>query len=538
MMDLHKRPFYLYLIPLSLLMGACLVHVHSVPYSDYAGYYFGGKELLAGNYMHAYDLQWLNDLIASRGYRGVFVSYSPFPPFTALVFAPFLLFPMGLSKLLFDCFSCLLFLLTLYRSGRYFSIPPILVLALPAIFFIPIVNNLFFGQSYLLLCCLLLEGFIAYKEDRMVLSSLLWALAILFKVFPGVIFLFLLLRRKYKQAVWLAAACCLLLTLSLFCTGWVVWKYYLTEILPKVNNGELNDSFTYVFQSAFMLLKRAFVYDALLNPHPLLRSPYLFVIGTGIFKALVLSVCAMVTLREKKNEFLAFGIWLMGSMLISPNGSSYSLVLLVIPLFGLSSSGRGAAGRPLAVLLPVVVLFAACNLPVSRFGDGPLWLQFPRLYLLLAFFGWVLPLRRAWHPGVWAGLGLLFIVPGLLSPGEDRDASQYFLPKEEHIFIYDYAVRDGQLVYSYQDDTGRHTAATDVVVKSMSGEGLEVRDKQIYYHGKAVTFSADVKKKPMLVDGRYILYLSDKNRGPGFYTLRKIIPAGAGRDGTAVFLSF
>ena len=545
-MEYTKKSLYFFLIPLVLLMGACLIHVSRVPYSDYAGYYFGGRELLAGHYVHAYDLQYLNDLIASRGYRGVFVSYTPFPPFTALVFAPFLLFPMGLSKLLFDCFSCLLFLFTLLRSGRYLSIPPILLAALPVVFFIPIVNNLFFGQSYLLLCCLLLEGFIAYKQNRTMLSSLLWALAILFKVFPGVIFVFLLLRKKVRQTIWLAAACLLLLGLSLLCTGWVAWKYYITEILPKVNNGELNDSFTFVFQSAFMLLKKAFVYDALLNPHPVAQKRYMFLIGTGVFKALVLSACVMVTLRTPTpvadkpdparygDEFRAFAVWIMGSMLISPNGSSYSLVLLVIPFLALCSSGA----RPRAVVFPAMVLFAACNLPVSWFGQFPLLLQFPRLYLLLAFFGLLLPLRKAWNPVLAAGLILLFVVPSLLRQREDKDTSTYFLAKEEHIFIYDYTVKDGQLVYSYQDETGRHAVPTGVAAQTISGEGLEIKDKQIYYHGTQVTFSADTKMKPTLVDGSYLLYLSDKNRGPGFYTLRKLTPVGAARAGTAAFLSF
>ncbi|GGA99926.1 glycosyltransferase family 87 protein [Puia dinghuensis] len=545
-MEYTKKSLYFFLIPLVLLMGACLIHVSRVPYSDYAGYYFGGRELLAGNYVHAYDMQYLNDLIASRGYRGVFVSYAPFPPSTALVFAPFLLFPMGLSKLLFDGASCLLFLFTLLRSSRYFSISPTLLLVLPVIFFIPIVNNVFFGQSYLLLCCLLLEGFIAYKQDRAALSSLLWALAILLKVFPGVIFLFLLLRRKYRQTLWLAAACLLLLAISLLSTGWDGWKYYITEVLPKVNNGELNDSFTFVFQSAFMLLKKAFVFDALLNPHPLAQKPYLFLIGTGVFKALVLSACVMVTLRatapvadgpdpaRSGDEFRAFAVWIMGSMLISPNGSSYSLVLLVIPFLALCSSGA----RPRAVVFPAMVLLAACNIPVSWFGQFPLCLQFPRLYLLLVFFGLLLPLRKAWNPVVTAGLILLFVIPALLRHREDKDTSTYFLAKEEHIFIYDYTMKDGQLVYSYQDETGRHTVATGVAAQTISDKGLEIRGRQIFYHGIQVTFSTDTKKKPMLVDGSYILYLSDKNRGPGFYTLRKLTPAGVGKDGPAAFLSF
>ena len=55
---------------------------------------------------------------------------------------------------------------------------------------------------------------------------------------------------------------------------------------------------------------------------------------------------------------------------------------------------------------------------------------------------------------------------------------------------------------------------------------LELRNNQIFYHGRQLTTTTDSKKKPMLINGSFILYLSDKNRGPGFYTLRKLIPSG------------
>ncbi len=69
---------------------------------------------------------------------------------------------------------------------------------------------------------------------------------------------------------------------------------------------------------------------------------------------------------------------------------------------------------------------------------------------------------------------------------------------------------------------------TGLAVTGWTGNELEVRDKQIWYKGKQLTNSPDAKKKPLLIDGVFILYLSDKNRGPGFYTLRKLIPAGQG----------
>ncbi len=206
-------------IPLALVLGYYLVRSIHMPFSDFAGYYFGGKELLSGRFGNAYDMEQLNRLVGQAGYRDVFVSYAPFPPFTSLLFAPWIIFPPGTAKLLFDGFSSLLFLFTLMRVRVFLSIPPMLVLLVPVVFFVPIANNLYFGQSYLLLSCLLLEGYMAYKKGRIVLSSLLWGLAVLFKVFPGVILLFLLLRKQYKAAAGLCAACAALLLLSIASTG-------------------------------------------------------------------------------------------------------------------------------------------------------------------------------------------------------------------------------------------------------------------------------------------------------------------------------
>ena len=504
-------------LPLALLLGVFVFRSVSMPLSDFAGYYFGGKHLLAGHFMDAYDMGALNFGIARAGYRDVFVSYAPFPPFSSLVFAPFMFFPPNAAKLVFDCFSSLIFLGTLMRFRVFLRLAPLPMLALPVVFLIPIVNNLYFGQSYLLLCALLLEGYMAYRREKTLLSSLCWGLAIVFKIFPAVIILWLLLRKKYRQALFLSAACGLLLLVSIGINGWDAWRYYLTVILPKVNNGELNDSFTFMFQSAFMLFKRIFVYDGLLNPHPLWNIPWLFGVLNGLFKATILSACIVFTRRNKQEDFDSFAVWIMGSMLISPNGSSYSLILLAIPLLALMAR-RQSTG---AIL--VLVLLAACWIPVYRLEHLPVPEQFPRLYLLLAFFALYLhSLRPAW--GIFALLSALFIGSFFAGYGRKGDESVYFLPKEEHIFIYDYDVRNGQLVYSYWEADGAHTVSTGLDVTDTAS--LPLQNNQIIFRGRQFTATTDTKKKPMLINGSFILYLSDKNRGPGFYTLRKLVPAG------------
>ena len=513
-----------YLAPLILLLGVCLYHSQVVPWSDFAGYYTGSHLLLTGDYRAAYDMKALNDHIAAAGYKVDLVPYAPFPPFTSLIFAPFIILPMATAKLLFNLVSAILFLVTVARAIKHFGVSRYFALVIPIIFFIPIVNNIFFGQAYLLLCSLLLEGFLAYKERRPILSGILWGVAILFKIFPAFIFLFLLFRRKYRALLYLSIACALLLTGSLLINGIHSWEYYLAHILPKVNNGQLNDPFTYVFQSAFMLFKKAFIYDALLNPHPFIHSPFIFMAIMALFKALILTICIIFTIRKTDDDLPSFSIWMTASILLSPNGSSYSLVLLLIPLLALVTQLYNFRAIHMGfAITAAALLLIACNIPVIRLSSFPLWAQFPRLYLLLAFFIILSsPWARYWNTRLAAGLAIIFFILALPGLDTSRDSSTYLLDREEHLYICDYQVKNNSLVYYYRDQNGLHEVPTGFRVYTATNDDLDLRDEQIWYKGRQMTTGPDRKEKPLLVNNEYIVYLSDKDRGVDFYTLRQL----------------
>jgi hypothetical protein len=513
---------YLLFIPLLLVLAFGLRRSWSAPASDFAGYYFGGQALFHGQYLQAYDIASLNDRITKAGYRDVFVSYTPFPPFTSLVFAPFMIFPMNVAKIVFNGISIGLFLFTLLRITRFLSTPPYLILALPVIFFIPLINNLAFGQSYLLLFTLLAEGYLAYRKQQRILSSLFWATAILFKLFPAFLFVFLLLRRRYRDTIYLGIACALLLLPSVFINGIAAWNFYVSTILPRMDHGELNDSFTFIFQSAFMLLKRAFRYDQLLNPHPIADNPWLLTLGLAIFKSIILATAALLTRREK-DDFFPFTVWIAASMLVSPNGSSYSLVLLILPLMGLVYRTQRSSAPIVAALL---LLTAACAIPVDRFGSFPLLAQFPRLYLLLLFYFLLCRKRQSWNFALFSALTALFFALDIRGNLPEKDASSYVLTKEEHLFISSFAARNNRLIYSWRDGNGSHEETTDYPVHSLTEDSVSLKDNQIWYKGRQLTGSPDRKATPALVNGDYIIYLSDKHRGFEFNTLRKIRPDG------------
>jgi hypothetical protein len=510
--------FYFFILPLFAVCCYFLFRSVYLPLSDYAGYYFGSKELLQGNYRQVYDPASLNMLIHQHGSTSVYVSYTPFPPFTAICFSPFLWLNPENSKIIFTAFSLVLFIISTYRFIKFSNAAKWTLLLVPIIFFTPIRSNIYLGQAYLLLYCLLIEGFIAHQKRKWLLSSFIWAVAILLKIFPAIIIIWLIVKRKYKEAAFLLSACILLFVISIFICGIETWKYYILEIFPRLNQGELNDPFTSVFQSAFMLFKDLFVYDRLLNPSGS-GQPYLFIIFNLLFKAFIIAASIRLT-RKSNDDLTSFGIWILASLLISPNGSNYSLLLLLIPMIQLPKLFRN---RPGLLTASLVILFLATNIPVYYFNSFPVLLKFPRLYLLLGFFAVILfNYPTLFSLKVFLLFSIIFLLAELNKFRKSNDNSDYLLTHEEHLLIYDYGIGDHRLNYFYWDEHGAGVAATGIVINDINKDEVRIVDNQLYYLGFRLTDSKDHKIKPAVINGSDIIYLSDKNRGVGFYTLRKI----------------
>ena len=514
----NRYKLYYPIIPLAALLLYFVYRATTAPFSDFGGYYFGSLELLHGNFRQAYDPYTLNALIAQKGYTGVFVSYAPFPPFTSIVFAPFLIFPVATAKIIFNIFSVLLFVYTLIRAGKFFGLPPWITWLVPVIFFVPLRNNIFFGQSYLLLFALLIEGFMAHKKGRLMLSSVLWAIAIVFKLFPLVILFYLLAKKQYKPVLYCMVACAVLGIISVLINGFASWQYYVFTIFPRASNGELNDSYTYLFQSAFMLLKNLFVYDAVQNPNVWYNSILVFITSMAFFKALLLACCVGASLQKKTSDFMAFACWITASMLLSPNGSSYSLILLLLPLLALYNEAESIKYK----IGAIVLVWLICSIPIQSVVHLPLLLRFPRLYLLLLFFLVMIKLANTKLPfKLLVTFFLLLMLPEAGKLFSKNDNSSYLL-SERLPLIYSYSVNNNRLVYYYWDDGGSHAATTSYAVQEYTTQDVYIENNQVYYKGKQLTSSADLKKEVMLVNGKDLIYLSDKNRGVGFYALRRI----------------
>lgn len=514
---LKNRKPWVYWIPSAALFGFYLYKSLSFPPHDFSNYYFPSYFLLKGDFGNwIFDPYSFNRNIFEEGFKNIYASFNPNPPFTAIFYIPFALLPLGLSKLLFNIVSILLFVVSIHRLCIYIKADTKILLAfLPIIFFISFKNQILFGQTYFLLFFLLAEGFMAYDQKRNFAFTIFWTLAIFLKIFPAIVFLFLALRKDWKSVIWLASGCLIVLTGSILVQGLSVWKEYLLYILPANNNGQISAAYTVNYQSAFMLAKYLFVKDEVLNANPLLDSYAAFSAALIIFKSIVLAACISVAIQRR--DLISFGVLMIGALLISPYGSTYGNLILLIPILGMLNV---LPWQKTAFICFIV--FVISNLPLKYFNNLPEALQFPRLYLttgllLLIFIFLKISLS------VKAGL-VSFVLFTLLTSSKQHQkqigTDRHFLLAEDHLLIINHGTKDGRLFYDYWNVHGKNSVITNYPVNSYDTASVIVNQNQICYKGTQLTFSDDKKMIPAVINDSVIMYLSDKGKGRGFYTLR------------------
>lgn len=514
-----KLKAWSYWTPAALLFGFYLYKSLSFSPHDFSNYYFPSYFLLKGDFGNwIFDPYLFNKKIFEEGFKNIYASFNPNPPFVAIFYIPFAVLPLGLSKLLFNIISILLFVISTHRLCTHVKADARILLAfLPVILFVPFRNQILFGQTYFLLFFLLAEGYMAYNRKQRSLFTIFWTLAIFLKVFPVIIFLFLALRKDWKAIVWLASGCFIVLIGSVIIQGPSLWKEFLFDILPANGNGKISAAYTTNYQSVFMLTKYLFIEDKVLNAEPVLNSYTAFPIALVIFKSLVLTICISAIFYRK--DLIAFGMLMIGALLISPYGSTYSNILLLFPIIGVFN----LLSWPKSLLVCFLV-FLIANLPLTYFSGLHPVLQFARLYLtiglfLMTFIFLDIPVSiRAVFASV-----ILFAIPALAGQNPERPGvDRHFLKNEDHLLVISHGVMDGHLFYDYWQTGGKNSEVTNYIVNSYDTTRAQINHNQIYYRGTQLTFSDDLKKSPAVLNDSVILYLSDKGKGKGFYTLRTL----------------
>jgi hypothetical protein len=488
---------------------------HLIPH-DYSNSYFGAYFYLKGDFNSSvFDPYTFNKKIFDEGFHNIFASYSPNPPFTALFFVPFALLPLGVSKLVFNIISSVLFIISIYRLCKHLEISiTFIYLLIPLTFFVPLRNEILFGQTYFLILFLITEGYLAYFNNKKALATILWAVSILIKVFPLIIIIFLVLKKDWRASCYLVVTCSLLLLVSVSLQGLDVWVDFLTTILPRSGRGEITSAYMTNYQSAHMFLKYAFLQNDDLNPSPLIKSSLLFHGLEILFKGIVLGICSSIIIQRK--DLLAFGLLIFGAMLISPYGSTYANLLLFF-IFIVSFK----AYKTKQTVLIVFLLFMISNFPIGLLNSLPETLQFPRLLFYCALLSTLFFYSEAkFNLYLTTGFTALFVLTQISQPLKLKDESKLLFKDDKQSLIFDYGLRGNQIVYTFWSDHGPTEFLTNMKGKNITTDSVKLIDNQIYYKGRQITQGNDSKLKPSILDGHSIMYLSDKDRGLGFYNIR------------------
>jgi hypothetical protein len=93
------------------------------------------------------------------------------------------------------------------------------------------------GQAHLLVFALCLAALVAFERGRAPLGGLLLAAATLFKIFPGLLVLDLLARRRWRDLAWTLVAGAAITLLALAVVGVAPFREFVRYQLPRISSG-------------------------------------------------------------------------------------------------------------------------------------------------------------------------------------------------------------------------------------------------------------------------------------------------------------
>ena len=518
---LSERTKYLGFVLASIILVAFyLWKSYTFQIHDFANYYLGAKAILANNFTpDIYDALHFNQLFEDVGINKLFVNFYPNTPFIAIAYLPLSYFDWPEAKLIHNIIGASLFLLALCRLFSYYKLNAwhyAIIIILTAV---AIKNTLLFGQTYFLIFFLLAEGLLSYEKNRKPLAALLWSLAILIKVFPIIILFWLFFRKDFATICYIFVTCGLLILASSLFISFETLHYYFADVFPSSSAGLIYDGFTVQAKSAVMLFKNTFVKDELLNPSPFITSTFLYTLSFVLYKSLIFALAASATRLNKTYILYSFSLWVIAGLLIAPTSSSYSKLILIIPILSLFQYKI----KQSTLLIILTLLFFVTTFPTHYLINLALPFNFIKILLLFTVFVLISGLHTYRMPFNYVvGFIIVFSIQGF-SNKNLTSAYQYFeLNHKPPLIMSNLKIVEGELQYYYWSITGETLRKTGIQVSTSSTNDVNVTDNQIYYKNRQLTNTKDKKISPYIINESTVIFLTDTGRAPGCYTIRKL----------------
>lgn len=363
--------------------------------TDFSNYYLASRLYRQGYPLkHVYDWIWFQRQKDHAGVEQPLVSFIPNPLPCLLPFLPLAsLSPLAAKR-------CWLAINLALLGGVILLLNAIVELGMRRVAIIAFLavdalrTNFLYGQEHLLVAFLLALAAFFYFRGAPATAGAVLACGAALKIYPA-FFLFYFLRKRQWRAVAGLVLCSLglgLLALALF--GFDTLRYYTLEILPRSLAGEVIDPYNIQWSSFTALLRRLFIFEPELNPHPLAHFPAAYALLQPLCQALLfvpalwlISSARVQPAREK----LEWATYVVLILILSTSPAAYHFAALMV-------AGVLAANylAPRGITLLLLALYALVCLPVHHVWPGPLTLfQTFQTYLRLGALTalWLLLLR-------------------------------------------------------------------------------------------------------------------------------------------------
>jgi hypothetical protein len=194
------------------------------------------------------------------------------------------------------------------------------------------------GQLTLLLLLLLTGCWAAQRSNRTGWAGVLLGTATAIKLFPGFLFIYFILQRKWKAVMAGILTVAVITALIIPMLGVETFKSYGMDVIPRVAvfraswfNASLPGLWTKLFDPD---TEGDPVHPVHIRIEPLWRSLALARLGTWVSCGVVVTVLAWTVRRARGRveKDLAFGLTIIAMLLVSPITWDHYLLLLTIPL--------------------------------------------------------------------------------------------------------------------------------------------------------------------------------------------------------------
>ena len=321
------------------------------------------------------------------------------PPFLLLPGAAlaltndFLVIRTGWYMIQAPLFIILALALARHVGGRRGTTAAVLVFGLLSSF--SVLFNFQFGQFHLAAILLAAGGMLAFSNRRDILGGALLASAIVTKVFPGLLLVYLALRKRSRAISWTVAFSAAYSLLALLIFGFAPYRSFIGYQLPRILSGE---AFSFFKNSDLTIAANASVYSI---PFKLQRlgvpgmSDGLAIGLVWLFTALLVAA-TVVAARRRRDSSLEPAVWLALLALCSLRSPDAPNVYIgAAALWALSLLATETRGRIAAVGLFVLAWICMTVQPPLPDPKATIALWMSGQAAILAFGFWVMLRRQA-----------------------------------------------------------------------------------------------------------------------------------------------